>query len=85
VLVWFEPDLRYKGFKLGHLSAVKSSETCTCADSWHLNLPLWSAMDLKEMCSQCLSFVAAKTACNLRHDCLCARAPRGTSIVWGRL
>eukprot|EP00964_Phaeocystis_antarctica_P056258 scaffold33186_cov72-Phaeocystis_antarctica.AAC.2 len=48
----------------------------TCADSWHLNLPFGSAMGLKERCAQWLLFLAAKTACTLRHDDLRAGAAR---------
>eukprot|EP00964_Phaeocystis_antarctica_P044603 scaffold25633_cov63-Phaeocystis_antarctica.AAC.2 len=57
-------------------SSLKREEGGTCADSWHLNLPLGSAMGLKERCAQWLLFLAAKTACTLRHDDLCASAAR---------
>ena len=70
------PTSATKDANVASTSSLKRSETGTCADSWHLNLPLGSAMGLKERCAQWLLFLAAKTACSLRHDDLRASAAR---------
>ena len=75
-----KPDLAAKASYAASSSSLKWAEIGTCADSWHLNRPLGSAMGLKEVCAQWSAFVEAKTAWNLRHDCLRVDAARHYSI-----
>eukprot|EP00964_Phaeocystis_antarctica_P129851 scaffold93712_cov69-Phaeocystis_antarctica.AAC.3 len=75
---WSEskPSSATKAAYLARSSSLKRSEMGCCADSWHLILPLGSAMGLKERCAQWWALSTAKTAWSLRHDFLCAGAAR---------
>ena len=71
VLVRFEPDLRYKGCKRGQYVVAEEVRDGNLRRLLALEPALGvGRVGLKEMCAQCSSFVAAKTACSLRHDCL---------------
>ena len=71
VLVRFEPDLRYKGCKRGQYVVAEEVRDGHLRRLLALEPALGvGRVGLKEMCAQCSSFVAAKTACSLRHDCL---------------